>query len=99
MAKLEGVYEHEALSLLAVKKQRKMLSNGRITLEDDLRSGRVPRSDLSDSLRAIIDEISFISCRRRCQKLEIPKTICAGYFPRRTLVQTMPFEVGSPFND
>jgi hypothetical protein len=41
-AELEGVYEHEAVSLSAVKKWGKRFVNGRITLEDDLRSGRQP---------------------------------------------------------
>jgi hypothetical protein len=34
MAELEGMYEHQAFSLSAVKKWRKRFVNGRITLED-----------------------------------------------------------------
>jgi transposase len=75
-AELEGVYEHEALSLSAVKKWCKRFVNGRITLEDDPRSGRPPRSNLCESLRALVDENPFISCKRMCQKLRIPKTTC-----------------------
>jgi hypothetical protein len=75
-AELEGVYGHEALSLSAVKKWRKRFVNGRMTLEDNPRSGRTPRSDLCESLRALIDECPFISCKRMCQKLRIPKTTC-----------------------
>jgi transposase len=75
-AKLEGVYGHEALSLLAVKKWRKRFVNGRITLEDGPGSGRLPRSDLCESLLRLTDESHFISCKRTCQKLRIPKTTC-----------------------
>jgi hypothetical protein len=40
MVELNGVCGHEALSLSAVRKWRKRFVNGRITLEDDPRSGR-----------------------------------------------------------
>jgi hypothetical protein len=73
-AELEGVYGHEALSLPAVKKWRTRFVNGRITLEDDQRSGRLRPSDLRESLRALIDESAFISCKCMSQKLRIPKT-------------------------
>jgi hypothetical protein len=63
-------------SLSAVKKRRKRFANGRITLEDCPQSGRGPRSDLYESLRAVIDETPFISCRNIYQKLSIPKTTC-----------------------
>jgi hypothetical protein len=75
-AELVGVYGHAALSLSAVKKWRKRFVNGRITLEDDPRSGRPPRSDLCESLRALIDEGPFIACKRMYQKRMIPKTTC-----------------------
>jgi hypothetical protein len=39
-AELERVYGHKALSLSAVKKLRERFVNERITLEDNLRSGR-----------------------------------------------------------
>jgi transposase len=73
---LGGVYGHEVFSLSAVKKWRKRFANGRITLEDAPRSGRPLRSDLCESLRALIEETRFISCNRMCQKLRIPKTTC-----------------------
>jgi hypothetical protein len=75
-AGLKRVYRHEALCLSAGKKWHKRFVNGRITLQDDPRSGRPPRSDLYESLRALIDESPFISCKRMCQKPQIPKTTC-----------------------
>jgi hypothetical protein len=44
-AELEGVDGYEALCLSAVEKWRRRFANGRITLEDDPRSGRPPQSD------------------------------------------------------
>jgi hypothetical protein len=41
-ADLEGLYRHEALSLSAMKKWRMRFVNGRITLEDALRSRGPP---------------------------------------------------------
>jgi hypothetical protein len=76
IADLEGVYGHEALSLSAMKKWRKRFVNGRIALEGDPRSTRPPRSDFCESLRALIDESPFLSSKRICQKLRIPKTTC-----------------------
>jgi hypothetical protein len=61
MAELERVHGSKALSLSAVKKWRKRFANGRITLEDDSRSGRPPGIDLCESLRALIDETPYIS--------------------------------------
>jgi hypothetical protein len=65
-AELEEVYGHEALSLSAVKKWGKWFVNDRIILEDDSRPERPPQSDLCEYLRALIDEILFISCKRMC---------------------------------
>jgi transposase len=67
---------HEALSLSAVKKWRRRFINDRITLEDYPRSGRLSRSDLYEFLPALVEETPFISCKRMCQKLWIPKTTC-----------------------
>jgi hypothetical protein len=75
-AELERVYGHEALSQSAMKKCRKRFVKGRITLEDDTPSGRPPRSDLFESLSALIDESPFISCKSMCQMLRLPKTTC-----------------------
>jgi hypothetical protein len=75
-AELERVYGHEALSLSAVNKWRKQFVTGRIALEDDPRSGRPPRSELFESLWALIGETPFISYRSMCQKLRVPKTTC-----------------------
>jgi hypothetical protein len=69
-AELEAVYGHEAISLSTVRKWRNRFVNGRITLEDDPRSGGPPRSDLCEFLPA------FISCTCICQKLRIPKITC-----------------------
>jgi hypothetical protein len=69
MAELEEVYGHEALSLSAVQKWRKRFVNRRISLEDDSQSGRLPGSDLCESLRALTDETPLISSKRMCQKL------------------------------
>jgi hypothetical protein len=55
-AELEGAYGHGPLSLSAVKKWRKGFVNGSITLKDDPRSGRPPRSDFCESLQALIAE-------------------------------------------
>jgi transposase len=82
MAELEGEYGHEALSLSAVKKWRKRFVNVRITLEDDPRSGRPPQCDLYESLRALIDESPFVSCKRMCQKLRIPNTTACAFWMR-----------------
>jgi hypothetical protein len=71
---LKGAYGREAFSLLAVRKWRRRFVNGRITLEDGPRSGRPPRSAFCESLQVLIDETSFVSCKRMCQKLRIPKT-------------------------
>jgi hypothetical protein len=60
IAELKGVYEYEALSLAAVKNWRKRSANQRMTLEDDTRSERSPRSDPYEFLCAMIDETSFI---------------------------------------
>jgi hypothetical protein len=69
-------YGHETLSLSAVKKWHKRLVNGRITLEDEPGSGRRPRTNHCGSLRALTDETPFTACKRMCQKLRIPKTVC-----------------------
>jgi hypothetical protein len=42
MAEVVGVYGHEVLSLSVVKNWHKWFVNGRITLEDDPRSRRLP---------------------------------------------------------
>jgi hypothetical protein len=73
---LEAVYGHEALSLAAVKKWRKRFLNGRVSLDDDPRSGRPPVSDLAESVRTLLEETPFISCKRMCSKLRIAKTTC-----------------------
>jgi hypothetical protein len=73
-AELGCVYGHESLCLSALKKWRKRLANRRITPEDGPRSGRPPQSDVSESLRALIEESPFISCRRMRQKLPTAKT-------------------------
>jgi hypothetical protein len=73
---LEGEHGPDGFSLSAVKKWRKRFVTGRITLEDNPRSGRRPRSDLCESPWALIDEITLISCTCMCQKLWIPKTTC-----------------------
>jgi hypothetical protein len=73
-AKLDTMFSHRALCLSAMKKWHKRFVNVRITLEDNPRSGRPSRSDLCESLWDMIDETPFISCKRMCQKLRIPKT-------------------------
>jgi hypothetical protein len=97
-AELEGVYGHEALSLSAVKKWRKRFVNGRITLEDDPWSGRPPRNNLYESLRALINEIPFVSCKRMEQNLRIPRTTCLRLL-QGILIQKRLFKVASPFHD
>jgi hypothetical protein len=71
-----GMYRHKALSLSALKKWRKRFVTGRITLEDDSWSEKPPRSDLCESIQALIDNTPFISRKRMRQKLWIPMTIC-----------------------
>jgi hypothetical protein len=73
---LEGLYGHEVLSLSTVKKWRKRFVNRRITLVNDPQPGRPPRNDCCESLRTLTDETSFISFKRTCQTLRIPKTTC-----------------------
>jgi hypothetical protein len=68
MAELEAMYGYETLSLSAVKKWRKRFINGRITQEDDSWSGRTPRNELCESLRALVGETPVIPCKRICQK-------------------------------
>jgi hypothetical protein len=75
-AELDGVDGHEAFCLSAVKKRRTRIANGRITLEGDPRSGRPRQSDLSESVRALIEESPFFLCKRMSQKLRIAKTTC-----------------------
>jgi hypothetical protein len=70
----EAVYGYEALSLSTVKKWRKCFANGRITLGDDPRSGIPPESDMTESMRALLEEIPLVSCKRMCQKLRISKS-------------------------
>jgi hypothetical protein len=60
-------------SLSTVKKWRKRFINERITLEDDPRSGRPLQSDSCESLRALINETSYISDKSMYQKLRISK--------------------------
>jgi hypothetical protein len=74
----EAVDDHEALSLFVVKKWRKRFANGRINLGDDPRSGRLLESHLAESVRAMLEEIPVISCKRMCKKLRIAKTMCLG---------------------
>jgi hypothetical protein len=45
------------LSLSAAKKWHRCVANGRVTLEDDPRSGRPAQSNLSESVRPIIEEV------------------------------------------
>jgi hypothetical protein len=73
-AELEGVYGHETLSLSTGKKWRRRFVNGRITLEDNFRSGKPPWSDLCEFLPVLMDETPFISCKRMCQKPRMAKT-------------------------
>jgi hypothetical protein len=75
-AELDGVYGHEVICLSAVKKWRKRLAIGRITLEDDPRSGRPPNNDLSESVCALIKENPLISCKGMCQEFRLAKTTC-----------------------
>jgi transposase len=76
MAELEGIYGHEALSGSMVRKWLKRFVNGKITLEDDPWSERPRQSNLSESLRVLIKETVFISCKCMHQNLRIPKTTC-----------------------
>jgi hypothetical protein len=78
-AELEGVDGHEALCLSAVRKWRKRLANGIITLEDDPRSVRPSQSDLSGSVHAHIEESPVILCKRVCQKLRIAKKLAYAF--------------------
>jgi hypothetical protein len=55
-AELEVIDVHEAVCLLAVKKWWKRFSNGRTTLEDDPRSRGPPHGDLTESVRALLEE-------------------------------------------
>jgi hypothetical protein len=75
-AELEGAYGHEVLSHSVVKKWHNRFANARFTREYDPQSGRPPQSDLCESLRTLVDEAPFISCKYMRQKLRIPKTTC-----------------------
>jgi hypothetical protein len=82
-----------------VKKWRKRFVNRRITLDKDLRSGKPPWSDLCESLRALIDETPFISCKHMYSKLQIPKTTCLRVLHEDLRFRKMLSKVGSTFDD
>jgi hypothetical protein len=74
--RMEGMTGHEALSLLALNKWHNRFVNGRITLEDNSQSEKSFQSNFCEFLRSLIEETPFISCKRMCQELRIPKTTC-----------------------
>jgi hypothetical protein len=76
MAELDGTHGQKVFSLSAVKKWRKRFAHGRITLEDDPKSGKPPQNDLCESLGAPIEQSPCITCKCMCKKLRIAKTTC-----------------------
>jgi hypothetical protein len=67
---LEGVYGHEALSLSAVKKWRPTFINGRITLEDDSRSGSPLEAIFPSLCRRLLMKASLFharACVKSCE--------------------------------
>jgi hypothetical protein len=64
------------LVLSAGRMWYKLFANERVGLEDDPGSRRPPQSDICESVRALIWENCFITCKRMFQKLQIEKTDC-----------------------
>jgi AraC-like DNA-binding protein len=59
-----------------VKKWNKRFKAGRSDLGDDKRSGRPPKSDLAESVKNLLDEFPFLSCKAIHTRLGISKTTC-----------------------
>jgi hypothetical protein len=71
---LESVYGTDACKLLMVKKWRLRFLQGRTTLFDDPRFGRLLTQDRDEAVRLMIGEKSFTSCRVLCRHFRIAKT-------------------------
>jgi hypothetical protein len=72
----ESVYMDEALCLRTVYKWQEGFIQGRTELFDNPRSGRPLQNDLTDALRAMIQEFPFTSCKRFCTHFRLAKSTC-----------------------
>jgi hypothetical protein len=75
-AKVESVYETEAITVSTVKKRRKRFVEGRTSLYDDPSGRRNVTNDLSEAISSVVKESPCLSCKVLCQHFRIAKRTC-----------------------
>jgi hypothetical protein len=79
-AELEFLYGTDACKLLMVKKWLLRFLQGRTTLFDDPRSGRLFTQDLDEAVQSMLAERLFTSCSVLCRHFRIAKKTCLQIF-------------------
>jgi energy-converting hydrogenase A subunit M len=75
-AELESVSGTDACKFCLMKKWRLRFLQGRTTLFDDPKSGRLLTQDLAEAVRSMVAERSFASCKVLHRHFGIAKTPC-----------------------
>jgi hypothetical protein len=77
---LESLYDTDACKLSMVKNWRLRFLQGRTTLFDDPRSGRLFTQDLAKAVWSMIGDKPFTSCKVLCRHFRRATTRCLRIF-------------------
>lgn len=73
-AEMKPVYNKQMFHLKTIRNWHKKFDEGRSEISDITRSGRTVNNSIVESINYLLEEDPFISAKKMCEALEIPKS-------------------------